>query len=158
MLEMVRMTIKNKKKEKFLIDFEKKLEVIFTKKFPELPKKVKEVIVKYGPYLAVVLLILSIPIILGLVGLIMVTTPLVLLNGDKGFSYIISILFGLVMMILQIMAISGLFKRQIKAWRLLFYISLISAISNLLRMEIVGLIVGTGLSWYILFQIKNYYK
>ena len=62
------------------------------------------------------------------------------------------------MMGLQVMAIPGLFKRKIKSWRLLFYISLISALLSLVKFDLGGLIVGTGISWYILFQIKSYYK
>lgn len=152
------MTTNKQTFKKMMMDFEKKLEDFFIKKLPGLPKNIKEIIVKYGPYLAVVLLVLSIPVILGLFGLFIVTTPFALMGGSKGFNYVISIVFGLAILILQIMAISGLFKRQMRAWKLLFYISLIEAISNLLELDLAGLIVGTGLSWYILFQIKSFYK
>lgn len=141
-----------------MMDFEKKLDEIFSKKFPKLPEKLKEVIVKYGPYVSVILLILWIPIILALIGIAITATPFALLGGDKGLGYVISVVFGLVMMALQIKAIPGLFKRQIKSWRLLFYISLISALSNLIQFNAWNLIVGTIISWYFLFQIKSYYK
>ncbi|MFA6184589.1 MAG: hypothetical protein WCT51_01605 [Candidatus Shapirobacteria bacterium] len=137
---------------------EKGLDKIFVKKLPELPKKIKEIIVKYGPYLAVILLVLSVPVILAFMGLMITTTSLILLGGTRGCFYIISVLLGIVMIILQIMAIPGLFKRKIKSWRLLFYISLISALLSLLKFDLGGLIIGAGISWYILFQIKSYYK
>jgi len=137
---------------------EKELEKIFVKKLPELPKKLKEIIVKYGPYLAVILLVLSVPVILAFTGLVITTTSLVFLGGPRGCFYIFSVLLGMVMIILQIMAIPGLFKRKIKSWRLLFYISLISALLSLLKFDLGGLIIGAGISWYILFQIKSYYK
>ena len=137
---------------------EKELDKIFIKKLPELPKKIKEIIVKYGPYLAVILLILSVPVILAFMGLMITTTSLMFLGGARGCFYIISVLLGVVMIILQIIAIPGLFKRKIKSWRLLFYISLISALLSLLKFDLGGLIIGAGISWYILFQIKSYYK
>jgi hypothetical protein len=137
---------------------EKELDKIFVKKLPALPKKLKEVIVKYGPYLAVILLVLSIPVILAFMGLLITTKSLIFLGGARGCFYIISVLLGIVMIILQIMAIPGLFKRKIKSWRLLFYISLISALLSLLKFDLGGLIIGAGISWYILFQIKSYYK
>jgi len=141
-----------------LVDLEKKLSELFVKKLPELPKKIKEIIVKYGPYLVVILLIFSVPVILAFVGVAVTMTSLVILGGIKGCFYVVSVLLGLIIIILQIMAIPGLFKRKIQSWRLLFYISLISALLNLLKFDLGDLIIGTGISWYILFQIKSYYK
>ncbi|MDD3002853.1 MAG: hypothetical protein PHS06_03230 [Candidatus Shapirobacteria bacterium] len=158
MLELVKMTIKNKKRKMILDDLEKKLSELFINKFPSLPEKIKKIIVKCGPYLAVILLILSVPVILAFMGVAITMTSLVFLGGVKGCFYIVSVLLGVVMIILQIMAIPGLFKRKIKSWRLLFYISLISALLSLLKFDLGGLIIGAGLSWYILFQIKSYYK
>ena len=152
------MTIKNKKWKMILVDLEKKLSEEFVKKLPELPKKLKEIIVKYGPYLVVILLVLSVPVILAFMGIMITTTSLIFLGGVKGCFYIISVLLGIIMIILQIIAIPGLFKRKIKSWRLLFYISLISALLSLLKFDLGGLIIGVGVSWYVLFQIKSYYK
>lgn len=137
---------------------EKELEKIFVKKLPALPKKLKEFIVNYGPWLAVILLVLSVPVILAFMGLLITTTSLMFLGGFRGCFYIISVLMGMVMIVLQIMAIPGLFKKKIKAWRLLFYISVISALLSLIKFDLGGLIIGAGISWYVLFQIKSYYK
>lgn len=158
MLELVEMTIKNKKRKMILVDLEKKLSELFINKFPSLPEKIKKIIVDYGPYLAVILLILSVPVILAFMGIMITTTSLIFLGGVKGCFYIVSVLLGIVMIILQIIAIPGLFKRKIKSWRLLFYISLISVLLSLLKCDLGGLIIGTGISWYVLFQIKSYYK
>ena len=152
------MITKNKKWKTIIDNLEEKLTEIFGKKMPELPEKFKTVMVKIIPYLMVVLLILWIPVILALIGIIITATPFALLGGAKGFGYIVSIICGLVMIGLQIEAIPGLFKKQIKAWRLLFYISLVNVIATLLKLNIWGLIVETVISWYFLFQIKNHYK
>ena len=142
-----------------LVELENKLAEVFTKKLPALPEGIKEAIVKYGPYFTVIMIILTIPAILAIIGIGVAATPFAFLGGVRGgIGYIISIVFGLAMLVLQIIAIKGLFARQMKAWKLLFYISLISAVSNLLRFDLGGLIIGTGISWYILFQIRSYYK
>lgn len=156
MLELIEMNIKEKKF--FFDDLEKKLSELFVKKLPGLPKKIKEVIVKYGPYLVVILLVLSVPVILAFMGVVITMTSLVILGGAKGYFYVFSVLLGVIMVILQIMAIPGLFKRKIQSWRLLFYISLMVAFLNLLKFDWGDLIIGSGISWYILFQIKSYYK
>ena len=151
------MTTKNKNWKMILINFEERLTEVFGKKLPELPEKFKRIIVNYIPYLMVILLILWIPIVLALVGIIITVTSFSIFTGTNGI-YIISIICGLIMMVLQLKAIFGLFKKQIKSWRLLFYISLVNVIYCLLRQDFGGLIIGTGLFWYFLFQIKNQYK
>lgn len=86
-------------------------------------------------------------------------TPMAFLGGlTMGFGYTLSVLLALVGNILAVSVIPGLFKRQIKAWRILFWVSLINALGKLLNMELGSLIIGTAISWYILFQAKEYYK
>ncbi|KKU12762.1 MAG: Chromate transporter, partial [Parcubacteria group bacterium GW2011_GWC2_45_7] len=55
------------------------------------------------------------------------------------------------------LAIPGLFKRQEKAWKLLYYATLLGGLQNIVTMQIGGLI-GTLVSLYLLFQVKGYYK
>ena len=153
------MTIKKEKKDwkKMLIDLENKLAEVFIKKLPAMPDKIKEIIVKYGPYLALICIILSIPALLALAG-IGVVAPWAIMGKINYGMTAISLVFGILIIVLEIMAIKGLFARKMKAWKLMFYISLISAVSNLLKFDLGGLIIGTGISWYILFQIRSYYK
>ena len=75
-----------------------------------------------------------------------------------GFGFILSIVFYLVTVILELMALPALFKRQIKGWKILFYLSLVSVFSNLISFNLGNLIIGTAISWYFLFQIRNCYK
>jgi len=152
------MTTQKKDWKSMLVELENKLAEFFTKKLPAMPENIKELIVKYGPYLTVIMMIITIPAILAMLGIGIAVTPVALMNGNRGGAYIVSMIFGIIMIILEIMAIKGLFARQMKAWKLMFYISLISAVSNLLRFDLGGLIIGTGISWYVLFQIRSYYK
>jgi hypothetical protein len=153
------MTTPKKDWKTMLVELENKLAEFFVKKLPAMPDKAKEAIVKYGPYLTVVMMILTVPMVLAVLGFGAIATPFAFLGGFRGgIVYIISMIFGIAMIVLEIMAIKGLFARQMKAWKLLFYISLISAVSSLLRFELGSLIIGTGILWYILFQIRSYYK
>lgn len=153
------MTTNKKDWKSMLVELENKLAEFFTKKLPAMPDKIKEGIVKYGPYITVVMMILTIPVVLAVLGFGAMATPFVFLGGFRGgIGYIISMIFGIAMIVLEIMAIKGLITRQMKAWKLLFYISLIQAVSNLIKFDLGGLIIGTGISWYVLFQIRSYYK
>ncbi len=149
------MTTKNKNWETVLVDLENKLAEFFTNKLPVLPTNIKGFIVKYIPYFTIITVVLEMLTL----GIAIVATPFVFLSGIKvGLVQIISVLFGVVAIVLEIKAVKGLFKREMKAWKLLFYVSLISATLNLLRLDIFGLIIGSGISWYVLFQIRSYYK
>lgn len=148
----------NKNIKNAVNQLEVKLEEIFVKKLWTLPKKVKEIIVIIVPYSSIIIMIAIIPMVLFLLGLSLFT-PVAFLGGLQiGFNYLILVLLGLVSGILAISIVPGLFKRQIKAWRVLFWITLINAVFEVLKMDLSGLIIGTGISWYILFQIKEYYK
>jgi hypothetical protein len=143
---------------KSTIELENKLEEIFGKKAPQIPAEIKELIVKYGPYLSLVLLVISLPAILAMLGLGTLAVPFAFLGGAAGLSSIVSILVAVAGVVLTIMALPGLFKREMRAWRLMFWSSLISAFGTLVRFDLGGLIIGSAISWYILFQIKSYYK
>ena len=153
------MTTQKKDWKNMLVELENKMAEFFVKKLPSMPEKFKEVIVKYSPYLIVIMMILTVPTILAIMGVGIAASPLTMMSGYKyGFAFLISAVFGLLIIVLELMAIKGLFKRELKAWKLLFYISLLQALSSLIRFDLGGLIIGSGISWYILFQIKSYYK
>jgi len=150
---------KETKEIKGMVDeLENKLEEIFVGKLWALPKKAKEIIVKISPYIVILSLVALIPMILILTGLSFFT-PVAFLEGVRaGFGYVVSVLFALVIGILIVSVIPGLFKREGKAWKILFWVSLINAVWRLLSMDLDGLIIWTVVSWYILFQVKEYYK
>jgi hypothetical protein len=155
------MKTKTEKKDwkTMLIDLEKKLEKFFNGKFPSLPEKAKEVIVKFGPYLMIVTLLITIPATLALIGFGAVATPFALVgNFQNEAGLILSIVFGIIIIVLQILALPALFNRRMKGWKILFYASLINVVFNLLSLNLINLIINAGISWYILFQVKSYYK
>ena len=64
-----------------LNDLENKLEEFFTKKMPAFPDKAKEVIVQYGPYITLIMMVLTVPTILALIGFGAMFTPFALIGG-----------------------------------------------------------------------------
>lgn len=140
------------------------LEEYLGKKAPQLPKGWKEIIVKFAPYLAIVGVVVGIPGFLALIGIGTFMAPLGLVGGMMtgrpflGFSYIVNVLFLGVMVLLEGLAIPGLFSRSKKAWTLLYWSALVGIVQNVLSFNVGGLIIGGLLSLYFLFQVKEYYK
>lgn len=138
---------------------EKQLELYLVDKAPSIPKEWKELIVKIAPWLSVIMVVLAIPALLAAFGLTAMFSPLIYMAG-VGYSTGITLswLFTLLVIALEVLAIPGLFKRAKSAWYLLFYATLLGAVQNLVIFNFGGLIIGTLLGLYILFQVKEYYK
>jgi len=140
----------------FLQPVEDWLALYFGKKAPAMPKKVKEFIVKYGPYLSLVLLIFAFPMMLAVFGVSTLLTPFAILSGSS-FA-IVSTLITVSVFILRVVALPGLFKQTKKGWYFSFYASLLTALDNLITFNLGSLIISGLITWYVLFQIKSYYK
>ena len=146
-----------------------KLEVILeeysVEKVPfQLPKNVKEIIVKFAPYLAIIGVVMGIPGVLALLGAGTILAPLGLVGGMMtgrpflGFGYIVSVVFLGVMILLEGLAIPGLFSRSKKAWTYLYWSALVGVLQNIISFNVGGLVIGGLISMYFLFQVKEYYK
>ena|SRR3990167_1203147 len=143
----------------YLKKLEDTLELYLVKKAPALPAGAKEIIVKIAPWITLVVLILTLPLILAVLGLGALLAPLSFLGGvTTGTGYIVTLIFSGAQLVLEGLAIPGLFKRSKGAWNLVFYASLIGAVQNIVTFNVGGLLIGSLLSLYILFQIREYYK
>jgi hypothetical protein len=146
----------------FLAQIEATLYEYMVKKAPfALPIGVKEFIVKFSPYLIIVMAVLALPAMLGAIGLTTVLAPVAMVAG--GYSWgpllIISLIVSFAVIIMEIIAVPGLFKRSRGAWNILFYASLVSLVGGLLSLQgLIGTIIGAIIGWYILFQIRDMYK
>ena len=160
----------NKSDAKGIISqFEAFLEEYLVKKAPfAIPAGGKEFIVKVAPYLVIIgAVIAGIGILLGL-GLSVLALPFAAIGYATGHGFgiifIISLLISIVALVMEIIAIPGLFKRTKSAWRLVFYASIVSLIGSIFSISmnygngIVGTIIGLVIGWYILFQVKDMYK
>ncbi len=129
------------------------------KKAPSLPKGVKEAIVKFGPYIALIFTILAIPGILLVLGLGTLLTPFSFFAGvTTGFNFGLGVLFTLITFVMGLVAIPGLFKRAKKSWDLIYYATLLGVLQNIITFNLGGLVIGSLLSLYFLYQVKEYYK
>lgn len=145
-----------------------KLEVILGEylgeKAPQLPKEWKEIVVKFAPYLVIIGVVVGIPGFLALLGLGTFMAPLGLVGGMMtgrpflGFSYIVNVIFLGAMVLLEGLAIPGLFSRSKKGWNFLYWSALVGVVQNVLSFNIGGLVIGGLLSLYFLFQVREYYK
>ncbi len=133
--------------------------VALSKSLPGLPDSAKELLVKLAPWLAVISMIVLLPVILAAFGLSAIALPFSYLGGlHMGFSYTIGMIFSFGMIVLELMAIPGLFKRQERAWRLMFYSTLLSLVQQLINFNLGGLVIGGAISLYLLFQVKSKYS
>lgn len=132
----------------------------FVKKAPfQLPDGVKEFIVTFGPWITLVLLVLTLPIILVALGLSAFLAPFAFLGGARaGATFGLSTVFTIAWFALEAFALPGLFARKKSGWNLLFYATLVSALESLINLNIAGLILGALIGWYFLFQIRSHYK
>jgi len=145
-----------------MTQFEAMLDEYMVKKAPfALPKEAKEFIVKVSPYLIIVLAILALPIIFAALGLGAIMTPFAMMGGygfGWGFGAMVSMIVAIITIIMEVMAVPGLFKRTKASWRLVFYASIVSLIGGILSGGIIGAIISAIISWYILFQVKDMYN
>ncbi len=143
---------------------ESNLDLYLGQKAPQIPKEWKEFLVKVAPYLAIIGVVIGIPAVLALFGISAFVVPIGTFGGMMsgqpflGVGYIISVIFLAGVIILEALSISPLFKRNKTGWNYMYYATLLGAIQNLISFNIGGLIIGTLLSLYILFQVRELYK
>jgi hypothetical protein len=121
----------------------------------QLPDGAKEAIVKFGPWIAVVLLLISLPLILAALGLSAFLLPFAP-TAYAGFGFTAVVV--LIELVLDIAALPGLFARKMSGWRLIFYARLVAIAHSLLVGAVVSAVVGGIISLYLLFQIRTLYR
>ena len=132
------------------------LDFYLVKKAPfQIPDQGREWIVKFGPWITVVLMILLLPVLLVALGIGAVFMPFGGVHYAAGFgllTIVVIVEFGLL-----IAALPGLFARKMSGWTLLFYSQLVSIVYNVLGGNIVGGLLMGLIALYILFQIRTKY-
>jgi hypothetical protein len=143
-----------------LAQLESKLEYYLVTKAPfALPDNIKEFIVKYGPWIMVVLLVMAIPGILFILGIGAVLTPFAALAAPQAsVQMMVGGVVSIASLILEAASIPGLLKRKMSGWRLAYYSSLVGSVYSLITFNVFGLLIGSLISFYILFQVKSKYS
>jgi hypothetical protein len=130
----------------------------FFKKAPHLPANVREILVKIAPWIALVFGILGVIAGLGAVGI----SPVAAIGGvGNSVFLIVSGVLTIVSSVLMLMAFPKLQKHQYGGWRLLFWSEIVSVVASLLGItaaSILGAVIGALIGFYILFEIRSYYK
>jgi len=145
----------------YLKDFENFLELYLVKKAPALPEGLKDFLVTVAPWLAVIAIVITLPLILAILGVSTFFTGMGIvimpMGGFYGLSSV-SLVLTAVIMVLEIIAIPGLFSRKKRSWNLMFYATILSFISNVIFSMTAGGIIMSVLGVYVLFQVKSHYK
>lgn len=137
---------------------ESMLDEYLGKKAPSLPENAKETLVSIAPYIAIVGIVFSVPAVLALLGIGAMFGPFVGYGLHYSFAYTVGVITLAISMVLEGLAIPGLFKRAKSAWRLMYYSSLVGIVANVLQGSLSGAIVGGLIGLYFVFQLKSKYK
>jgi len=133
------------------------LDFYLVKKAPfQLPDNAREWIVKFGPWITVVLIILFLPLLLVALGLGAVLTPFGGVGYAAGFGIMTIVL--IIELGLMVAALPGLFARKMAGWTLLFYSQLVGIVYNVLTGNVVGGLLFGLIGLYILFQVRTKYS
>lgn len=136
------------------------LEEYLVEKVPALPKNVKEFLVKYAYLLNIIGIVLTIPAILSILGIGAMFTVYTAGFGLAAFGLMswLALAFMAVGLGLRVLALPGLKARTIKGWEYTYYAALLNAVYSLINFDLGGLIIGTAISLYFIFQVKSYYQ
>ena len=133
------------------------LDFYLVKKAPfQIPEAGREWIVKFGPWIALVLMVLSLPFVLALLGLGTMLAPFAGVGYATGFG--LAAVFLLAHFALMIFALPGLFARKLSGWNLMFYAQIASLVGSLVGGSIIGGLIGAVIAFYIMFQVRGLYK
>ncbi len=131
----------------------------FFLRFPSLPKNAKVVLVKATPWFALIFGILGILAGLAGLGVLSVLSPFMMLGS--GFAAASGSLLGMVVAVvasaLLLAAFPGTKDRKMQGWNMLFWSEVASLVAALLSFALSGIVFAL-ISFYLLYQIKSYYK
>lgn len=146
--------------EKFSVEQGMKTLEEWFAKFPSLPKGATDVIVKIAPWLALIFGILGVLGAIAATGFLAVLSPLMMVGGGFGVAVggVLGGILALVSSVLMVMAFPGLRDRRMAGWKWSFYSEVVSVVSSIIALNVVGAAIGALIGFYILFQIKSYYK
>lgn len=129
-------------------------------KLPPLPTNVKDILVKIAPWLALIFGILGVLTAVAATGLMAVLSPMIALGGGVGVATggLVGAILALVSSVLMLMSYPGLRDHKMPGWKWSFYSQAVSVVGSVVALNLVGALLGALIGFYLLFQIKSYYK
>jgi len=140
----------------------KPLEDLYAKA-PALPNNVREVLVKIAPWLSLIFGVLTVLTGVAALGLFTALSPFAAMYGGVGYSAF-TIVYAVVVLIegvVMVLAFSPLKARKVRGWNLLFWSEILALVSSLVTLSVgnvIGALIGAAIAFYILFQMRSYYK
>lgn len=162
-------------------DLEVKLNEVFGKKAPQLPKAGKEWLVRWAPILTLIIGILSVFSVFSLwraahtVSYADLANDLCRAYASSGCDVIptnrlslwfwIALAVLVVEAVLYILAYTPLTAKKKQGWNYLFWAALINVVYAIVSLfmtyagvgSFIGALIGTALSFWLIFQIREYY-
>lgn len=137
----------------------------------QLPVGLTDFIVKFGPWITLVLAIILIPVLLTAISAALVVNSVITAYGlttavRPTFMLWIALIVLVVQIVIMFVSIPKLLKQQRSGWLLLFYADLISFVYGIFNSLAYGYLAIGGIIWalisaliglYIIFQIRRYY-
>lgn len=126
---------------------------------PALPKGFKDFIVMVAPWLSLIFGALGLLGSLAALGVVTFLSPAVMMGQGIGVTagLTLSVILALASSALILASVPSLFSRKIMGWSLIFLSEVVSVISSVVVFSVVGILFSL-VGFYILFQIKSYYK
>lgn len=136
---------------------EKELEPFFLNTLPPLPVNLKEGLVKYWPWVLLVLLILTSVMLLTVLGMASSLNASLNASGmPVGTFYYVWLLVAIGSVVLSILGLMGLFKKSRQGWVFIYYAQWLTVLSHILNFDVLGILLS--FLWiYFLYQIRSYY-
>jgi hypothetical protein len=132
------------------------LDFYLVKKAPfQIPEGGREFIVKFGPWITLVLMVIALPFLLFLLGLGTFFSPFAGVGYAAGFG--LTAILIIAQFALRAMSLPGLFARKMSGWNLMFYSMLVGFVASLMSYNVIGGIIGLLIGLYIMFQIRSKY-
>ncbi len=128
-------------------------------KLPPLPENGRKNLVGFLPLISLIFGILGVIFGVAALGALTVLSPLLLLGAGVGHAggSLVSELISLAGSVMLLAAYPGLKMRSTRGWQLLFWSQAVWVLSSLLSLSVMGLILD-AVGFYLLYQIKSYYK
>ncbi len=128
-------------------------------KLPALPKSATDVLVKITPWVALIFGILGVLGSLAGLGILTALSPIVLLGNGVGgtTTTLVTAVLSLVSSVLLLLAFVGTKALKLQGWKMLFWSQVVSTLSAVLLISLTG-VIGAFIGFYLLYQIKRYYK
>jgi hypothetical protein len=129
---------------------------------PALPASIKELLVTFAPWLALLGGVIGLMVFVPGVLVLLVLSPVAGIAGG-GIGYvgtIVHLILSAVGAVMSLMSFNGLRARSFGGWTMAFWATTVYLVAGLLPLGIgslIGTIIGGAISMYLLFQTKPYY-